>query len=77
MEQEFSLWWKDKPLVGDVCMNVIFYFPDNRKRDMDTHLKALQDSMTGIVYEDDSQINEMHVFKCIDKENPRVEVSIL
>lgn len=78
MELEFMSWWQgQEPLEGDVCVNVIFYFPDNRRRDMDAHLKALQDSMSGIVYHDDSQINELHVFKYVDKDNPRVEVSIL
>lgn len=77
MELEFSLWWKQEMMLGDVTVNVIFYFPDNRRRDMDSHLKALFDSMTGIVYKDDSQINEQHVYKYVDKKNPRVEVSIL
>ncbi len=77
MELEFNIWWKNEIMLGDVALNVIFYFSDKRRRDMDSHLKALQDSMSGIVYKDDSQINELHVYKYVDKDNPRVEISIL
>jgi len=61
----------------DVALNVMFYFKDERKRDIDSHLKCLLDSMTGIIYRDDSQITELHVFKEVDKKNPRTVVQIL
>lgn len=35
------------------------------------------DAMTGIVYEDDSQIISALVEKFIDKDNPRIEIDIL
>jgi len=62
---------------GDVAMNVIFYFPDKRKRDIDNCLKALLDCCTGVLYHDDSQIIELHVYKCIDAKNPRTVVQVL
>jgi Holliday junction resolvase RusA-like endonuclease len=34
------------------------------------------DALTGIVYEDDSQITEAYVVKDYDKENPRIEINI-
>lgn len=34
------------------------------------------DALTGIVWLDDSQIVEAHVFKGYDKANPRIEISI-
>ena len=77
MELEFQTQYKAGIIEGDVTLNVLFYFKDNRKRDIDSHLKALLDSMSGIVYEDDSQVNELHVFKEVDKKNPRVVVQIL
>lgn len=77
MELEFQTQYKGDLLDGDVTLNVLFYFKDNRKRDIDSHLKALLDSMSGIVYQDDSQVNELHVFKEVDKKNPRVVVQIL
>lgn len=77
MQYEFSSAWDKEVIEGDVALNVIFYFPDNRKRDCDSHLKALLDSMSGIVYKDDSQITELHVYKIVDKDNPRTIVSVL
>lgn len=65
------------PLEGMLAMNVILYFGDNRKRDIDSYLKILLDSMSGIVYKDDSQITELHVFKEKDLVNPRTEIQIL
>lgn len=77
MEWEFQSQWKRDIIEGDVTLNVIFYFKNNRRRDIDSHLKAVLDSMSGIVYVDDSQVNELHVFKCIDTENPRVVVQVV
>lgn len=58
-------------------MNILLYFGDNRRRDIDAYLKILLDAMTGIVYEDDSQIDEMHVFKQVDIKSPRTVIQIL
>ena len=77
MSWEFREQFKGEIIESDVCLNVLFYFKDKRKRDIDSHLKALLDSMSGIVYLDDSQVTELHVYKEIDVDNPRVEVSIL
>lgn len=68
--------WRIAPNTGAVALNVLFYFKDNRN-DIDNALKALLDCMTGLVYEDDSQIEELHVFKMIDKKNPRTEIQVL
>lgn len=66
-----------KPLKRCVAVNLILYFGDKRKRDIDAHIKVLLDSMNGVVYVDDSQITELHVYKEYDKENPRTEVQIV
>ena len=66
-----------EPLSETLAVNLMFYFGDNRKRDIDAYIKIVLDSMEGVVYENDSQIVEMHVFKEVDKENPRTVVQIL
>lgn len=66
-----------EPMKGDIAMNVLFYFPDKRKRDIDNCLKALLDCCTGLLYLDDSQIVELHVYKQIDSKNPRTVIQIL
>lgn len=62
--------------VGDrfLYMDVIIYF--NRKgRDADNIFKALQDSMQGIVFKNDSQLLPRTQKILFDKNNPRVEIS--
>lgn len=65
------------PLGRNVAMNVLQYFGDKRKRDIDNYLKLILDSMTDIVYLDDSQITELHVYKEYDKNKPRIEIQVL
>lgn len=77
MEWEIRSTWRIAPHTGSVAVNVLFYYGDNRKRDIDAYLKILLDAMSGTVYEDDSQIDELHVFKMVDKENPRTEIQVL
>ncbi len=68
--------WKKKPLETDVCLNVVLYFGDKITRDIDNYNKILLDALTGIVWLDDSQVNELHIFKEYDKKNPRIELLI-
>jgi len=35
------------------------------------------DALTGVVWEDDSQIQVAHVYKDFDKDNPRIEIEIV
>ena len=70
--------WKKLPLTeNDLCINIILYFKDNRRRDWDNWHKISCDALSGIVWEDDSQIKEAHVFMEHDKKNPRIEITIL
>jgi crossover junction endodeoxyribonuclease RusA len=46
-----------KPSHGRIQMEVEVNPPDRRKRDLDNILKALLDSMQGILYMDDEQID--------------------
>lgn len=73
---EIKTQWKGEPLTDNVSLNILFYFKDKRK-DIDGCLKAILDSLEGIVYLNDRQITELHVFKEIDKDNPRTEIQIL
>lgn len=68
-----ALWRGKPPLTGSIKLTVRLYWPDMRRHDVD-NIKALLDSFSGIFYEDDSQVRELHVTKYFDKENPRVEV---
>lgn len=63
-------------LDGEIEMTIIYYFGDNRRRDVTNYDKALLDSLSGVVYNDDCQIQKITLEKFIDKENPRTEVAI-
>ena len=69
--------WQNKPIIGDVELDVKIYFGTKRKCDIDNFHKLSFDAMSGIVYEDDSQIKKMTVEKFYDKENPRIEITVL
>lgn len=68
--------YKKKPLTGDIDMRVELFFGDERKRDIDNFNKILLDSMSGIIFEDDSQIQSLLIIKNKDKKNPRIELQI-
>lgn len=57
-----------------VVVTVKIHFPDNRRRDSQNFLKIVYDAFTGILWEDDSLIVEEHIYKYIDKKNPRIEL---
>lgn len=66
--------WKGEPLINDIELNIKLYFGTKRKCDWDNFHKLSMDSMTGIVYVDDSQVQKATVEKFYDKENPRIEI---
>jgi Holliday junction resolvase RusA-like endonuclease len=68
--------YKGKLITCDVDVQITFYF-ENKRSDIDNCLKAALDSLTGIVWEDDSQIQSILVVKYIDKENPRTEIEVI
>jgi len=68
--------WDNGMLEGDLSVDIILYFGDERKRDFDNFHKLSIDSLEGIVFKDDAQITEATVIKAIDKKRPRIEIRI-
>ncbi len=68
--------WKGKPLTGSVKLSLTFFFKTKRCRDLDNQNKLVLDALSGIAYEDDSQIDVLCLFREYDASNPRIEVSI-
>jgi len=68
--------WKGKPLKGSVEVSVGLYFKSKIHHDIDNYGKLLFDSLTGIAYEDDKQIEKMIVSKYHSKDNPRIEIEV-
>lgn len=44
--------------------------------DIDGSNKLVLDAMQGIFYKNDRQVQELHCFKFVDKESPRIEITI-
>lgn len=64
------------PLSGPLKIEVTIYFPTKRRSDWDNFHKLSMDALSGIVWEDDSQIEDARVLKRYDKERPRIEIEI-
>jgi Holliday junction resolvase RusA-like endonuclease len=71
---ESKMQWKEPILVGPIYVIVRLYFGTKRKADIDNFNKILYDALTGIVWEDDSQIMVVVTEKHYDKENPRITI---
>ena len=67
----------NKPEEGDVSVNIIFYFGNKRANDIDNCIKILLDAAEGILFLNDSQVTSLQVFKEYDKEDPRIEISVV
>jgi crossover junction endodeoxyribonuclease RusA len=53
----------DTMFLGRVAVTVECHAPDRRRRDLDNLAKCLFDSLTGIAWEDDSQIDDMRIVR--------------
>lgn len=69
--------WKIKPIKDALNVKIDLFFANKRNHDIDNYNKILLDALSGIVWEDDGQIQSMYVTKYYDKENPRIEITIL
>jgi Holliday junction resolvase RusA-like endonuclease len=51
------------------------YFPSKNRSDPDNVMKVTLDSLTGVIWKDDRQIKELHVYKEHDKKKPARRVT--
>lgn len=66
--------YRGEPVEAPCDVRVDLYFPDKRRRDLD-NIKALLDSMTGVLWKDDSLIAGLLVRKHIDPKKPRIVIT--
>ena len=65
-----------KPLASSLEVRIWLYFKDKRKRDIDNYNKGILDAMTNIVYNDDSQIEELNIKKIIGCGFNKVKIEV-
>lgn len=61
--------------IGPVAVILRVWRP-RRRGDIDGIVKVLLDSLTGIAWDDDACVCELHIYRDDDKERPRVEVTV-
>lgn len=68
--------YRGEPLDGPLKVEIRLYWPDKRKHDVD-NIKTLLDALSGVIWIDDGQIEDLHIRKFHDKSNPRVEMEVI
>jgi crossover junction endodeoxyribonuclease RusA len=67
--------WRRAP-GARYAVDLVVYFPDARRRDLDNVCKSILDGCNGVVFADDSEVDEVRVLRAIARAHPRVEVSV-
>lgn len=66
--------WQVPAADKKVVLEVVAYWPDNRRRDMNNTHKLLCDALEGAVYLDDKMVLVRDMDFAVDKKRPRLEV---
>jgi len=64
------------PMDARYRVTLDIYFQDRRRRDVDNVSKAVHDACTGALWGDDSQVHSATQNKHLDRESPRLEVTV-
>ena len=57
-------------------MVTVHWFRTQRRGDLDKRYSIMLDALQGIAYDNDSQIAEIHAYRTLVPENPRMEVIV-
>ena len=68
--------YKGKVMSTSCDMEITLFFKDKRKRDVDNYNKLVLDSLEGIIFNDDNQVQKLTIKKDYSVENPRIEIII-
>ena len=60
-------------LEGDLAVHITIYYA-SRRPDLDE--SVILDCMEGVIYVNDRQVKEKHIFHGLDKDNPRSEIFV-
>lgn len=68
--------WSNPPLKCKVSVDLEFHFKTKRERDVDNYVKGVFDALTGLVIEDDKQIQQFTAKKFIDAQKDEVYIYV-
>lgn len=68
--------WRKQALDSVIGVDMHIFMGTKRKCDIDNFNKLAFDSLTGIVWNDDSQIKKLSITMDYDKVNPRIELVV-
>jgi Holliday junction resolvase RusA-like endonuclease len=60
-------------MQGDLSVSIKIYYA-SRRPDLDE--SVILDAMQNLIYENDRQVKEKHVYHALDKDNPRAEIKV-
>jgi crossover junction endodeoxyribonuclease RusA len=66
----------DRLQSGPLALSIRFFFTTALRRDVDGGLKIAQDSLCDGLGLNDNRIVEIHLYKHVDRTDPRIEVSL-
>lgn len=67
----------DWPLKRRYVVHLRIVVPDHRRRDLDNIEKCVLDALNGVLWADDSQVDEVHKRREIDALRPRLEIVVI
>lgn len=67
---------RDRLRSGPLALSIRFFFATSLRRDLDGGLKIAQDAICEGLDVNDNRIIETHLYKHVDKTNPRIELSL-
>ncbi len=67
---------QDRLQSGPLALTIRFFFASALRRDLDGGLKIAQDAVCEGLGLNDNRIIETHLYKQVDKSDPRIEVSL-
>lgn len=67
--------YRGQPLAGPLAVEVSLYWPTKRNHDID-NIKTLLDCCSGILFQDDGQIEDLHIMKAVSKDDPHVDMRV-
>jgi crossover junction endodeoxyribonuclease RusA len=68
--------FRERFQAGPLALSIRFFFASALRRDLDGGLKIAQDAVCEGLGVNDNRIIETHLYKQVDKANPRIEVTL-